>query len=345
VLGVWDHIKNSGLYPESANWALETVGMIPGKRESRRLMGDTVLTQHDIEGKWKRFPDGVAFGGWSMDDHPALGFDAPKRAPFTPTSYAEPYNIPFGSLYSKDVNNLLMAGRNVSATHVAFTSLRVMITCAVMGQAAGTAAHQCSAEGITPRELRASSKSMRALQQQLLRDGALILNQKNRDKADLARRARVNASNSTEETSPRNVLTGQAYDKPGEFKHRWIAPLGEGAVWIQLDWDEPVTIGEIQITHDTGLHRDLTMTLLKWLQQEMVSGPQPESLRDYRVIGVLEDGSEKRLADIFHNYQRLRRHSFDSVKVRSIRIQVEQGNGNSNVGIYEIRAYGPSRLV
>ena len=175
VLGVWDHIKNSGLYPKSANWALETVGMIPGKRESRRLMGDAILKQQDVEGSWKAFDDGVAFGGWSLDDHPALGFDAPERPPYLPTRYAEPYNIPLGSLYSKNVPNLLMAGRNVSATHVAFTSLRVMLTCAVMGQAAGTAAHQCQANDIAPRKLRSSKKRLAALQQQLLRDGALIM--------------------------------------------------------------------------------------------------------------------------------------------------------------------------
>ncbi len=339
VLGVWDHIKNSGLFPDSANWALETVGMIPGKRESRRLMGDTVLTQHDIEGKWKQFSDGVAFGGWSMDDHPALGFDAPDREPFTPTQYPEPYSIPFGSLYSKNINNLLMAGRNISATHVGFTSIRVMLTCAVMGQAAGTAAHLCSAESVSPRKLRADPKRVQALQQQLLRDGALILDQKNRDKADLARRAKVSASSSTPNTSPNNVLSGRAYDKPGEFKNKWVVSVEEKPVWIELAWSKPVVIGEIQITHDTGLHRDVTMTSLKWLQKEMVSGPQPESIRDYRIVGILEDGSEKLLADVFYNYQRLRRHSFDPVKVKSVRIQVDQGNGGSEVGIYEIRAY------
>lgn len=342
VLGVWDYIKNSGEFPKAQNWALETVGMIPGKRDSRRLIGDTILTQHDVEGKWKQFPDAVAFGGWSLDDHPAEGFDATDRKPAQQIRYSEPYNIPFGSLYSKNIDNLLMAGRNVSASHVAFSSLRVMLTCAVMGQAAGTAAHQCCAEKVTPRQIRESEKRMSALQQQLLRDGALILNQKNRDKSDLARTAKVTASHATADTKPENVLTGQAYDKPGESRHRWMAPLDKGEVWIQLDFGRTVEISEIQVVHDTGLHRDLTMTSLLWLQGEMLSGPQPETIRDYRVTGIDESGKEIVLERVLDNYYRLRKHQFEPVKVRSVRIQIDKGNGDKVAGIYEIRAYGPT---
>jgi len=345
VLGVWDHIKNSGLYPKSANWALETVGMIPGKRESRRLMGDTILTQQDVEGSWKNFEDGVAFGGWSLDDHPALGFDAPEREPFLPTRYPEPYNIPLGSLYSKNVSNLLMAGRNVSATHVAFTSLRVMLTCAVIGQAAGTAAHQCQAAGITPRKLRASKKRGVALQQQLLRDGALIMGERNEDKADLARKAEVTASSASPETSPKNVLSGLTYDKPEEFANRWIVPASDGNPWIELSWKRPVEVSEIQLTHDTGMNRDLTMTSLVWLQEEMISGPQPETIRDYRIIATLEDGTEKELANVFDNFQRIRRHTFDPVRLRSFRLKLAPGTRKTDQGLYEIRAYGPKHMV
>ncbi|MBT5901479.1 MAG: FAD-dependent oxidoreductase [Opitutaceae bacterium] len=338
VLGVWDHIKNSGLYPKSKNWALETVGMIPGKRDSRRLIGDTTLTQQHVQGDWKQFTDGVAFGGWSLDDHPAGGFDAKDRRPAQQINYDEPYNIPFGSLYSKNITNLLMAGRNVSASHVAFSSLRVMLTCAVIGQAAGTAAHQCQSKKITPRGLRNDSAHLQDLQQQLLRDGAHILGQENRDPRDLARSATVTASGSTGGTSPQNILSGRSYDKPNESAHRWMTKLDRDGAWIELTWDKPVQVGQIQITHDTGLHRDLTMTSLYWLQGEMLSGPQPETSRNYEVVGVLPNGSERQLAKVENNYQRLRRHHFDPLKLRSIRITVERGTG-PEVGIYEVRAY------
>ncbi len=127
VMGVWDYIKNSGAHPDAANWALDWVGMLPGKRESRRLIGDHVLTQFDLMGVRGDFEDAVAIGGWPMDDHPPGGFDRADLAPAvqirTPI-----YNIPLRSLYSKNVGNLMMAGRNISASHAAFTSTRVMAT-------------------------------------------------------------------------------------------------------------------------------------------------------------------------------------------------------------------------
>ena len=140
VLGVWNYIKNSGKFPGSANWALDWVGMLPGKREARRLVGDHILTQNDLMGLNPDFEDAVAIGGWGLDEHPPTGFDDPDKPPFVSIKLKEVYNIPLRSLYSKGVKNLMMAGRNISASHVAFTSLRVMGTCAVEGQATGTAA-------------------------------------------------------------------------------------------------------------------------------------------------------------------------------------------------------------
>ena len=75
VTGIWDYIKNSGKFPESANWAMDWVGMMPGKRESRRIEGDHILTQHDLMGLTDPFDDGVALGGWPLDEHPPGGFD------------------------------------------------------------------------------------------------------------------------------------------------------------------------------------------------------------------------------------------------------------------------------
>ena len=167
-----------------------------------------------------------------------------------------------------------------------------------------------------------------ALQQQLLRDGALIMGERNEDKADLARKAEVTASSASPETSPKNVLSGLTYDKPEEFANRWIVPASDGNPWIELSWKRPVEVSEIQLTHDTGMNRDLTMTSLVWLQDEMISGPQPEAIRDYRIIATLEDGTEKELANVFDNYQRIRRHTFDPVRLRSFRLRVSQARGS-----------------
>ena len=179
VMGVWDYIKNSGDFPDSTHWAMDWVGMMPGKRGSRRLLGDYILKQQDLmQGS---FPDAVAIGGWAMDGHPPEGFDRPDLPPNTVLRPPEVYDIPLRSLYSRNVSNLLMAGRNISASYVAFTSARVMATCAVEGQAIGTAAAQCVEAGMLPRELARDATQVAKLRQTLLRDDQTIKGLTNQD--------------------------------------------------------------------------------------------------------------------------------------------------------------------
>ncbi len=105
VTGVWDYIKNSGAFPATANWAMDWVGMLPGKREARRLVGDHMLTQHDVMGLNGDFDDAVCIGGWNLDEHPPSGFDDPEKPPFVSINLKDVYNIPLRSLYSKNVRN------------------------------------------------------------------------------------------------------------------------------------------------------------------------------------------------------------------------------------------------
>jgi len=189
VFGVWDHIKNHGDHG-AETFALDWVGAIPAKRESRRFLGDHILTQDDLESQ-KLFPDRVAYGGWPIDLHPPEGIKSPDP-PCTQYQLPGIYSVPFRSLYSRDIHNLMFAGRNISATHVAFGSIRVMGTCAVMGQAVGTAAALCKRYGLTPREL--AQQRIGELQQQLLKDDCYIIDMANTDPADLARQAKVTAS-------------------------------------------------------------------------------------------------------------------------------------------------------
>lgn len=148
TFGVWDHIKNQGNH-NAENWALEWIGFLPGKRESRRYIGDHILMQNDIRAEG-RFEDIVAYGGWTMDDHFPAGFKHPGYPNiFHPAP--SPYGIPYRSLYSKNIDNLLFAGRNISATHAALSSTRVMATCSVIGQAVGTAASIAVKNNLSPR--------------------------------------------------------------------------------------------------------------------------------------------------------------------------------------------------
>ena len=189
IYGIWDYIKNSGNF-DAGNMTLEWVGAQPGKREYRRFVGDYVLTQNDIMAQ-EPFEDRVAFGGWSIDLHPPQGMYAEESG--SKHMHADGnYHIPYRSLYSANVTNLLFAGRNISATHVAFGTTRVMATCAVLGEAAGTAAALCVQHGVTPRELSRSRSG--ELQQTLLKQDASVLGAANRDPLDLARSAKVSAS-------------------------------------------------------------------------------------------------------------------------------------------------------
>ncbi|MBS0209768.1 MAG: FAD-dependent oxidoreductase [Planctomycetes bacterium] len=339
VLGVWDYIKNSGNHPDSANWALDWVGMIPGKRESRRLMGEHVLTQFDLVNAGSGLDDAVCIGGWPMDDHPPGGFD---RADLPPTVMVKTpiFNIPLRSLYSKNVSNLMMAGRNISATHAAFTSTRVMATCAVIGQAAGTAAALCIANNILPKELYQDKKRLAELQQTLLRDDQSIAGLKNDDAADLARTAKVTASGETEDAPAKNVINGFVRDVPGQYVNRWSTELGEGA-WLELDWDKPAQVGEVQVTFDSGFQRELTLSSQDGVNHGIIRAPQPETVRDYTLeYRDSASGDWKPLAAVTGNYQRLVRHRFDPVTAQAIRLKITATNGDRLARVFEVRCYG-----
>jgi hypothetical protein len=191
VYGVWDYIKNSGQFPEAENLTLEWVGHIPGKRESRRFEGDYMLTQQDVIER-RLHDDDVAFGGWSIDLHPADGVFAEVEGSHHLHSKGI-YTIPYRCFYSRTIENLFLAGRIISASHVAFGTTRVMMTCAHGGQAVGRAAALCAREKWMPRDLLEPAR-MRELQQNLLRTGQHIPGCLLHDPDDRASQADVKAS-------------------------------------------------------------------------------------------------------------------------------------------------------
>ncbi len=339
VTGVWDYIKNSGEFPSAETWALNWVGMVPGKRESRRIEGDHILTQQDLMGLNSDFEDAVAIGGWGLDEHPPGGFDDYDKKPFVSIALPEVYNIPLRSLYSKDLSNMFMAGRNASCSHVAFTSTRVMATCAVMGQAAGTAAAFCARYKLTPRQLYKDKKRLAELQVQLLRDDQTIKNRKNKDNTDLARSAAVSASAESRGTKASNVIDGWVRDVPDTYAHRWVAPMDDDGAWIALTWPQEQSIRHVQITFDSGFQRELTLTSADGHNQHMIRAAQPETVRDYALQAKKADGSWKTVASVTDNHQRLCRHSFDAVSTNALRLMITATNGDPEARVYEIRCY------
>lgn len=164
--GVFDYMKNDpDLYVK--NWDIDWIGFLPGKRESRRYIGEYVVTQNDVEAEG-RFDDIVAYAGWRMDDHFPEGFYYRGH----PTIYhpaPTPWGLPLRCMISKDIKNLVFAGRNISVTHAALSSSRVMATCGVLGQAIGTAVAQAVNDGVDVRAV-----DIHKLQQTLMEDDCYI---------------------------------------------------------------------------------------------------------------------------------------------------------------------------
>lgn len=146
---VYGNFYNAKQRPEYANYALNWVCYVPGKRESRRLLGDHVLTENDLR-NGVFFEDAVGMGSWPIDVHEPTGVDYRSQAINTAIS---PYYFPFRCLYSRNVPNLMMAGRCLSATHVGLGSPRVMHTCGQMGVAVGYAASICKRYDLDPRDV------------------------------------------------------------------------------------------------------------------------------------------------------------------------------------------------
>lgn len=191
VYGIFDHIKNSGEFPEAENLTLEWVGTIPGKRESRRFMGDYILSQKDVV-EQREYEDAVAIGGWSLDLHPADGVYSEKMGCNQWHSKGA-YQIPYRCYYSKDISNLFLAGRIISASHVAFGSSRVMATCAHGAQAVGMAASLCKIYQIKPAQIYQQNK-IKELQNKLNLRGQSIPDTPLEAEENLLHRARIEAS-------------------------------------------------------------------------------------------------------------------------------------------------------
>lgn len=275
IYGLWDHIKNvcPDYKDKLADYRLEWVQTVVGVRESRRLIGDYIFHQEDVVNQILH-PDRIAYGSWGLDDHPSEGFFQLERNSNHKFGGIL-HSIPYRSLYSKNIGNLMMAGRNVSASHVGMGTTRVMLTCAIMGHAAGTAAGMAIEKRTSPRGI--YQDHIGELQQQLLKDGAFMIDLPNRDPRDLARQAHVSASS---EATTTTVIKGQAPQKEKlaaanvidgfarvtkDGAHAWEADKkAAGPHWIELAWDKPQVMNMV---HVSGFKKEIAarhFTVLAW---------------------------------------------------------------------------------
>ena len=157
---IYGNFYNAKQNVANAKLVLDWVPYVAGKRESRRLLGDHMLTQKEIvNGVY--FEDAVGTATWAIDLHYPTAVS--YISTFTPTEVSQWY-FPYRCLYSRDISNLFMAGRNISVSHVALGSPRVMNTCGQMGVAVGYAASLCKKYGCAPREIYRSPAKTTELQ-------------------------------------------------------------------------------------------------------------------------------------------------------------------------------------
>ncbi len=292
TFGIWDHIKNRCPNKSSAeNWALDWIQFLPAKRESRRYLGAHVVTQNDVSAGG-HFPDLVAYGGWTMDDHHPAGFEAVRiGAPATIFHRSpSPYGIPYRSLYSRNIANLMFAGRDASFTHAAMSSARVMGTGCSMGQAVGTAAALCIDKRILPAGL---AEDVKELQQTLLADDA-YLPWVAQEFSALTRQSLLTAS----QGDPKPVHDGT--NRPvGPDLHAWAAKPGD---WIAYEFPRVDWVDSVTLVLDSSLEKNIAMSYHQ--KDDQLTAP-PGSLPKHFLLEGFVDGSWQPLVEIKNNYQRM----------------------------------------
>lgn len=307
AFGVWDYIKNKGDHGYE-NWALDWVGFLPGKRESRRYVGKHIITQGDVESEG-HFPDVVAYGGWTMDDHFPEGFYYQKGCSTIWHPAPSPWGIPWRSLISENIDNLCFAGRNISTTHVALSSSRVMATCGVMGQALGTGVAQAVQSGTS-----LASVDIDTLQQTLMYDDCFLPFQTRRV-SPLTAKARVNS-----ELIRNGIERGDANCFCGNR--------------ITLSFDTPEEIREIRLVFDSDLNRPYDNMPCNYpLHQPEYKLPQT-LVKAYRIYA---DG--KLIAEETNNYQRLRKHAV-SVCAKEVEVCIVKTHGAKEGRVFAVDLVG-----
>ena len=300
--GLWDYLKNDPQQKEKNKyWHLDWVGMLPGKRESRRYVGDYIMTQHDVRAEG-RFEDLIAYGGWTMDDHHPAGFRT-SEPPNIFHPAPSPYGIAYRCLYSKNIENLMFAGRNISVTHAAMSSTRVMATCSLLGQAAGTAACLAVQNDTTPRGI--YQNHLKALQETLMDDDCWLPFRR-RPVSELTQKALL---------APEAEVLRNGLDRPDEEGyHGMKLKAGETVVYA---FEQPEAVTQVRLVFDSDLNRETEPEEIARLNRNMIHNrplgwPQaivPKTLPEaYRILGVKEDGTKEILAETTRVHQRLMVH-------------------------------------
>ncbi len=331
LYGVWDHLKNQDQGCE--NLALDWIGFLPGKRESRRIVGDYVLRQDDLV-QGKRFEDDIAYGGWHLDLHPVGGFASPEKFRDVDEEIAQLkqlknlYGIPYRCILPRGLDNLLMAGRAISASHIAFGSTRVMATCGVIGQAAGTAAAMAARAGVSPR-----SVDVQALQQALMRDDCYLPG-----RHLPLQQATATASSCAVGCAAEQVLDGFLRAEEGE-SHAWRAADDDTAPWIQVQLPEEKALRRVILRFDSNCSTHYAISISHWWHERIPGGVPKELVKDY-VLEFLRDGACVHREQRRDNYQRLNVIDLPEALVcDAVRLAINATNGVRQAQVFQLELY------
>jgi len=316
VYGMWDHLKNHGDHGAD-NWAIDWIQFVPGKRESVRYIGDHVLTQNDVEAEG-RFPDLVAYGGWTMDDHHPGGFRwRGKPTIFHPAP--SPFGISYRCLYSKDIENLMFAGRCISASHAAISSTRLQGTGCSMGQAVGTAAAIAVKEGLTPREV--GKKHIHEMQQSLLRQDA-YLPWVRQEFSELTRKAKLTATSGDPEPL-RDGINRPVKDD----QHAWDGKVGDT---VEYAWEGAQVVSSATFIFDSALDKIIQLSYHQ--KDNQLTHPPEELVKEFRVEIQTPDGW-RLWKKVRGNHQRLVRVSIGT-PATGVRATFDSTWGTETVRLY-----------
>lgn len=324
--GFFDWLKNS--WPEREkvkNLKLKTLGTFNAKRETRRLIGDYVVSQNDFREK-RTFEDAVFFSGWNIDVHHIKGIFSGMEGAFTCDEKIDVTPMPFRCLYSKNIHNLMMAGRCISTTHIGMGPTRVMLTGACMGQAVAMAAVLCKKYKEDPREI--GRKHIDELQQCLLKEGDSIPGIKNHDPSDMALCAEVTADSWEEGGEPENAVNGINRRADGE-RYAWISKE-KLPQCLTFALKEETDVRQVRVTLDMPFER-YTMGYQAMPEKD-------ETLADFDVE-VCTDGQWRCVGEIRDNIQRLVIVDFPSVRASAVRINALRATGIEKAIIPEVRIY------
>lgn len=331
IYGVWNHIKNEGEHGAD-NYDLIWVGMLPGVRESRRIVCDYMLTENDILSN-RRFEDTIAYGGWSIDNH--VGLLAYDQKPSFTYPVEGSYDIPYRSYCVKGFKNLFVGGRCIGASKLAMSSTRVMGTCAIGGQAIGTAAAMlCQENASDIRDI-----PIKRLQQKLLQDDCYLPCLHNEDECDHAKNAVITATSEADGYPASNLVSGVTREIDGHTNAWHSLPMkANECEQLCIELKSTIEVHSVQLVFDSNFNYEKKITLSSTRQKQQKIGVPMELVKEFQ-IELLKNGETVTRKHIKDNVQRLVKVSFEPAACDTIKIHFLKTWGDACVRVFEVRAY------